>query len=298
MLIFFHLNVFGQAGQGGNVQFNSFEEYFPDGSGNSSIPLFQQLSPWGHYITTPVFFNADSGVLVYKKGMFPLTDLEKLAFWTHYMDTVMKINQEVDTSILNYEDFKKLVFKKAQEFGLSVKTLESLSIHDAVLWAGKITATLQYSEEKTSYKNPDVILQKGYGYGADFASVNMAVFSLFKRMNGRLRNCYMKTMCSLELGWAWNEVISCTYANDSLFFDVTYVDATNLIEAKNYIAYMKDIGITIKREVEKKKPPVPIKLSLQDIEAVLYDFSQDTEANNYLLKHEKWLIDNILPVEK
>lgn len=168
--------------------------------------------------------------------------------------------------IENIEAFTRDIFSVASELGYSEQDMRSMSIHDAVLLAGKLTAhRLEYhhnmiSEEEKQVESelkanpkavlekfmrgerppsnaealridnmpPDIVFAKQQGICRNYAVVNVAVFTALKRINPNLHNTYMTNYVpeSLGHGYALPHAWNMVTTIGDKFLDVTFVDPT------------------------------------------------------------------------
>ncbi|MCK5613693.1 hypothetical protein KAR91_68145, partial [Candidatus Pacearchaeota archaeon] len=144
---------------------------------------------------------------------------------------VSELKSKNVVKIKDYPKFKKMVVSTAKELGYSEEQLRTMSIHDALMLGGKITAhRLEYDEEmiseeekrilkskgadgfmlyvldvafnKISHRNErakqvdsspaDVIFENGSGICRNYAKVNAAVFTVLKDISPGLKNTYMR----------------------------------------------------------------------------------------------------------
>ena len=153
--------------------------------------------------------------------------------------------------IENFDRFKSLVLEEAKKLGYSVEKIKSLFIHKAVELSAMITASrmkIEKEAEEMDEMEEDKIFEKGVGVCRHYADVNMAVFSVLKSINPRLKNTYISWYAPQDLTrhflflHAWNQVVSIVGKNKALvtFIDPTWLDTKGKIDAFDEVHFGKE----------------------------------------------------------
>jgi len=152
----------------------------------------------------------------------------------------------------------------AQQGGHDLEKLKNLSIHEAVLLSGEITAKklkfmpLDYKDNWSTFrtnflmtfkylKNPDQILSEEISVCGQFAQLNIAIFNYFKTINSNLKESVMTYKIDNVFHnpkiHAWNQVITPVKEGEKIKFIQTDVDASRLsLSFESYKEEDKNLG--------------------------------------------------------
>lgn len=181
----------------------------------------------------------------------------------------IKENEAKKIKIKDPKEFKKEILDVAATLGFSEEKIENLSVNDAIMLCGNILAKkLSYNYEmidpvsdstenietkiaksilnsfngvdtrneeakRVDSEYQDRIFSEGLGICRNYASVNVAIFEVLKKIDDdSLKNTYMKWYSpesleeSLMLPHSWNQVINISNKDNKLKLSITYVDPT------------------------------------------------------------------------